>query len=145
MTRSEFLGQLQQALQNDLSISAVKENVNYYNNYILDEVQNGKPESEVLATLGDPWMIARTIIQTQGGQDSSIVEEADQGSSEQRIQVRQIGLNTWWQKLLLLLSVILIIVVVFAIITGLISLLAPILIPIVVIMIIVRLINGGRR
>ena len=62
MTRIEFLQQLRQALENDLSGSVVQENVDYYNQYISDEVRKGKSEEEVLRMLGDPWILARTVI-----------------------------------------------------------------------------------
>ena len=61
MTRIEFLQQLRQALENDLSGSVVQENVDYYNQYISDEVRKGKSEEEVLRMLGDPWILARTV------------------------------------------------------------------------------------
>ena len=41
MTRMEFLQQLRQALENDLSGSVVQENVDFYNQYISDEVRKG--------------------------------------------------------------------------------------------------------
>lgn len=62
MNRSEFLAQLKSALENDLSAGAVKENVDYYNEYIQGEVRNGKSEQEVIDMLGDPWAIAKTVL-----------------------------------------------------------------------------------
>ena len=64
MNRSEFLDKLREALENDLSGPVVRENIEYYDSYIQSEVRNGKTEQEVLDMLGDPWMIARTIIDT---------------------------------------------------------------------------------
>lgn len=34
----------------------------YYDNYIQEEVRKGRTEADVIAELGDPWVIARTII-----------------------------------------------------------------------------------
>ena len=39
MTKNEFMIKLQEALENDLDASAVRDNVNYYSNYIDDESQ----------------------------------------------------------------------------------------------------------
>ena len=64
MTRSEFLNKLKEALANDLSGPVIQENVNYYSGYIADEVRKGRSEEEVVAELGDPWAIARTIIES---------------------------------------------------------------------------------
>lgn len=44
----------------------VEDNVRYYQNYISQEIASGKSEKEVLEELGDPRLIARTIIDTQG-------------------------------------------------------------------------------
>lgn len=156
MTRIEFLQQLRQALENDLSGSVVQENVDYYNQYISDEVRKGKSEEEVLRMLGDPWILARTVIDAQDGTDRSTVYEAggstytdyESGRSTQQESGGQkmhgFGLDTWWKKLLAVLAVIMVIVIIFSIITGIVSLLAPIVVPIIVIMIVIRLISGRR-
>lgn len=156
MTRIEFLQQLRQALENDLSGSVVQENVDYYNQYISDEVRKGKSEEEVLRMLGDPWILARTVIDAQDGTDRSTVYEAggstytdyEGGRSTQKESGGQkmhgFGFDTWWKKLLAVLAVIMVIVIIFSIITGIVSLLAPIVVPIIVIMIVIRLISGRR-
>ena len=46
MTKQEFLEKLRAALGNDLSGAVVSENVNYYKQYITDEVAKGKTEKE---------------------------------------------------------------------------------------------------
>lgn len=155
MTRNEFLSQLREALQNDLNNSAVQENINYYNHYISEEVAKGKSEEEVLQMLGDPWILAHTIIDASDGTDYETVYEAggsaysssgaQQSYHNNSSQIHVFGLDTWWKKLLLILFVIMIVVLVVVVISGLVQLLAPILVPILIIMIIVRLIGGGRR
>ena len=65
MDRLEFLDKLKEALMQDLGEQAVQENVTYYNQYMNDEIKSGKSEAEVIDMLGDPWIIARTIIDTQ--------------------------------------------------------------------------------
>ena len=155
MTRSEFLQELRQALENDLSGSIVQENVEFYSKYISEEVQKGKSEEDVLQMLGDPWIIARTVIDAQNGTDKETVYEAGgnsfTGYESNREQARDsrpplhtFGFDTWWRKLLLVLAVVMVVVVVFSVISGLISLLAPILVPIVIVMIVVRVL-GNRR
>lgn len=155
MTRSEFLQELRRALENDLSGSIVQENVEFYNQYITDEMAKGKSEEEVLRMLGDPWIIARTVIDAADGTDKSTVYEAGgstytgyesdrEQSRERNPQVHVFGLNTWWKKLILVLGIVMVIVAVFAIISGVVSLLAPLLVPILIIMIVIRII-GNRR
>ena len=62
MKRAEFLTKLREHLAFELPERLVKENVDYYNNYISEEVRNGKREQQVLEELGDPQLIARTVI-----------------------------------------------------------------------------------
>ena len=65
MTKVEFLTKLKESLNNDLTGVIVQENIAYYDQYIADEIRKGRSEQEVLDELGDPWVIAQTIIDTQ--------------------------------------------------------------------------------
>ena len=47
MKRSEFLTELREDLAFELPERLVKENVDYYNNYISEEVRAGKSEQQV--------------------------------------------------------------------------------------------------
>ena len=71
MTKMEFLEGLRKALGNDLDRATVQENVNYYDGYISDEVSKGKTEEEVTAELGDPWVIAQTVIDAEEAKRST--------------------------------------------------------------------------
>ena len=61
MSKQEFLDTLRRALARELSESEVADNINYYWNYIEQQVASGKSEEQVLSELGDPRLIARTI------------------------------------------------------------------------------------
>ena len=196
MTKNEFLEGLRKALGNDLDRETVQENVAYYDEYMpyerLDKDlammkkaginviriaestwSTEEPEDEeVTADLGDPWVIAQTIIDAEeakrgtGRNAGSSYTTANSGFSDPvygdggdytredyydqnqgyQTHVHTFGFDTWWKKLLLILGIIGIIVLVVSIVGGIISLLAPILIPLVIIMLIIRLIGGsGRR
>ena len=69
MSKNEFLEKLREALANDLDAAAVQDQVNYYSQYIDGETGTGMPEEAVTAELGDPWAIARTIIDSSGNWD----------------------------------------------------------------------------
>ena len=62
MSKQEFLDTLRRALARELSESEVADNINYYWNYIEQQVAFGKSEEQVLSELGDPRLIARRII-----------------------------------------------------------------------------------
>ena len=64
MTRQEFLHELQIALQGEMSREAVEGHVRYYGDYIMEESRKGASEEEVVARLGSPRLIAKTLIDT---------------------------------------------------------------------------------
>lgn len=66
MNKLEFINRLRAALNGRISPEQVAENVNYYEDYINTQIRMGRSEQDVLATLGDPRLIARTIIETSG-------------------------------------------------------------------------------
>lgn len=72
MDRQEFLEKLRLSLNGRLPAQAVAEHISYYEDYINTEIRKGKSEEEVLGMLGDPRLIARTLVET-----SSHAEEVD--------------------------------------------------------------------
>ncbi|MCR4908011.1 MAG: DUF1700 domain-containing protein [Lachnospiraceae bacterium] len=64
MTRYEFLNELKTTLSGNVSDSVLNENLEYYDEYIASEIRSGKSEEEILKSLGEPRLIARTIIDT---------------------------------------------------------------------------------
>ena len=59
MSKREFLDKLTDALRGEVPESVIRDNVNYYDNYIDNEINNGKTEEEVLALIGEPRLIIR--------------------------------------------------------------------------------------
>ncbi len=62
MSKREFLNKLNEFLSYELPASIVREKLSFYSDYIDREVSSGKSTAEVLDGLGDPQLIARTII-----------------------------------------------------------------------------------
>ena len=160
MTREEFLKKLKEALENDLSGRIVQENVSYYESYIIEEMRKGRAESEIMEELGDPWIIARSIIDMAEGEPGT--EEAYYGSAKsssrkERAADRYTGgtgkngtihvfsMDSWWKRLLVILGVIGIFLLIIAVIGGIFSLLMPIIVPVLCIALIFRLISGRRQ
>lgn len=126
MNREEFIDTLRRALYGKIDDYALADHVRYYEGYISQEIVKGRSEEEVLAELGDPRLIARTILETSGTrtscQEYTVVDENGDGQSEEneRIRVRQYG--GWKARLLLagiLLVIFLILVLVFHVIVAL--------------------------
>ncbi len=59
MDRREFLSVLRQNLEGYIPIEEVEENLLFYQNYF---EESGQSEQEVIEALGDPRLIARTIV-----------------------------------------------------------------------------------
>lgn len=53
MTKQEFLYALETALSEELNDIQVNEQINYYRQYIEEQIASGRSESEVLEELGD--------------------------------------------------------------------------------------------
>ncbi len=150
MNKTEFLQQLREALTTDLSSRAVEENIRYYSQYISDEERKGRTEEEILNELGDPWLIAKTIIDTGVSEEAN--EYSSYGSSENSDYqgygrqsdydgMKVYHVDTWWKKALIIVGVIVVIGLILSLITGVVSLLAPVLVPILIIAIIINLLK----
>lgn len=58
----EFLSKLRNLLSGEISNEEVEKQLLYYRNYILNEKIKGKSEKDIINDLGDPVLIARSII-----------------------------------------------------------------------------------
>lgn len=80
MNKREFILELRDALDGEVSGQIIAVNVNYYENYIDEQIAAGVSEPEVLEMLGDPRLLARTIIDTNGGEGDYSPEQEVQYS-----------------------------------------------------------------
>ncbi len=64
VTKEQFLHDLTVQLNLSVSDQIIREQLAYYDNYISGEVSKGRSESEVVAELGSPRLLAKTIIDT---------------------------------------------------------------------------------
>ncbi len=80
----EFINQLRIALNGRVPATVITENCNYYEEYINTQVRLGHTQEEVLQSLGDPRLIARTIIETQGIDKEQGIEPGREGQSGQK-------------------------------------------------------------
>ena len=67
MDKNGFLEKLAVSLAGQVPRAVIEENVRYYDDYITGETKKGTPLREVLESLGDPRLIARSIIDANGG------------------------------------------------------------------------------
>ena len=150
MDRAEFLRELEEALAGEVSPATAAENLRYYDAYIAEEAAKGRDEAEVIEEIGGPRIIARTIIDSQGGGSGSgrpdfgtdsrqdfgdggyrepdaYHEErrADAGSGSGRSVF--IDLSKWYWKLAVAVAVVFILAVAVMLVMGFLSLVIPLL------------------
>ena len=150
MNKQEFIDRLRAALNGKIPASLVEENIDYYNDYINVEIRKGKSEKDVMDSLGDPRLIARTIIQTHGNASSEYAgsgnmysesvyrENASEGSYQRNYENgsrRAFSIPTW----LLVIIIILIVILVIGIIFSVLSFLAPVIIVLLAVCFLVKL------
>ena len=67
MNRQEFLENLRSQLVGQMQEGKAAAHLRYYEDYIQSQVRGGRSEQEVLEELGDPRLIAKTLIDTDDG------------------------------------------------------------------------------
>lgn len=144
MTRAEFIDVLQRTLAGSLGSSYVNENIRYYQEYIDTQIRQGHSEAEIIAQLGDPRLIAKSIIeaakqdQTRYGSVEPDYEEVyeDGGQTEKKNagQSHVYRMPGW----VLAVLIIVFIVAIVGIVGSVVSMLLPVMIPIICILFIVR-------
>lgn len=160
MGKEEFLRGLEQALVGEVPTGVIRENLNYYNQYITEEAGKGVSERDVIEAIGDPRLIARTIIDstlgvdgTSGTRDTSYGSAyTEQGEPAYERRTGQAGssfhyydLNKWYWKLLGVVIVLGILFLVLTIVGGIFSLVLPLLPVILIIYIVMIFFRGMRR
>lgn len=155
MNKEEFLRKLKQALEGNVSPSVIRENLRYYDNYISEEVRKGARESDVIAEIGDPRLIAKTIEETSddgGDPAGQAYEEGGSSSSgydkdpyREGGTVHYFDLNKWYWKLLFGIVIVLFAFLVIAVITGIFSIVIPLLMPVLLVCFILYFIRSITR
>lgn len=142
------MDRLQRSLAGGVNSSQVAENVRYYQDYIDTEIRKGKSEAEVLGSLGDPRLLAKSII--EANKRAGYVEGTNQNFDEERPEdrvredaetsVRAVRVPGW----LIILFVIVIALLVIGVVFSVISLLAPIIIPVLLVMLLYHFIRSSK-
>lgn len=149
MDRTEFIDRLQRALAAGVNSSRVAENVQYYREYIDVEIRKGRSEQEVLESLGDPRLLAKSIIEANKragiseGTNRTYDEEtrADRyGELKKAAREKIVRVPGWLIALIAVVIFLLIIGLAFSII----SLLAPIMIPVLIVILAVNYLKGRK-
>jgi hypothetical protein len=162
MSKFEFINTLKEALEGEVAQAVIDENLSYYRHYIDEEIRKGKSETEVLQQLGDPRLIAKTIIDTSSMANSSRTytysnERQEAGNEDEAarkgfhaaydeqdgwdVRYGNFKINSWYGKMLLIILLIIIVCVIGRIAIAIL----PIIFPIIIIFLLVSHFTGGRR
>lgn len=116
MTRDAFLRELRIALQGRIPQAQVNEHLSYYENYIIEESRKGRTEEEVLLSLGDPRLIAKTLANTFGGgiaKGGNVSGEPEEEGGRRRFSFGTLRLPKWGRRLLAALAAIVFLLLLF--------------------------------
>lgn len=149
MEKTEFIERLQRALAAGISSSQVAENVRYYQDYIDSEIRKGRSEKEVMDSLGDPRLLAKSIIEankhagvsygSNQEYDDEVADEPQEWESDRSTpKERNIVLPGWLVMLIITVLVLLVIGVAF----SLLYLFAPVIMVGLVVLLLVKVFQG---
>lgn len=149
MTKQEFLSELREALEGNIPLDNVEENIRFYDSYFQE---SSRSEREVCEELGDPRLIARTIIDSFAASKGSMADYyTEQARSEfSREEKRQRGSQafggdgsggSWYDRLLRILVLAAVLIVAAGIFILLLQVAVYIVLPVVVIVFVVRLLS----
>ncbi len=146
MNRDEFISELRAHLVGKVDNNELNRQIDYYSTYIQNEINNGKSESEVLDMLGNPRLIAKTIVHTYGLKEDPIRKQYrnEQEYSEETYETegQSDKFATKMQRVFTIVAIVLVIMAVISLVFSLIGFFLPIVAVVVIIMIIVRMLSG---
>ena len=165
MRKAEFLQELRESLQGEVSAAVIQENVNYYDSYISQEAASGRREEDVIEEIGSPRLIARTIIDSQeaaGSAGGSYGESGNGGyggytgsgraGGDGEPKIHYIDFSKWYWKLLGVVLMIAAIALGIAVVSGVLTVVTGVMAlmlrfagPLLVIWMFWMLFRGPRR
>lgn len=129
MEKQDFLDKLRLALAGKVTPEVMTDTMNYYEEYINTELRLGKSPADVMETLGDPRLIARTIVETKGGRNgdgSALSGEDEEYGRNHELRVRLVRIPGWVWLIVFFVVIWLIVSIIFRVLIKL----APILLVI---------------
>ena len=82
MSKQEFLDGLRRSLSGGLEAQEINDHIRYYSDYIDSQIRMGTPEEEVMASLGEPRLIAKTLLGMEGVETVAEEYVEEEGTKE---------------------------------------------------------------
>lgn len=164
MNKQEFLKILADALHMELSSEEVTQNIVYYDGYVTDEIRKGRTEQDVIDSLGDPRMIAKSILEASYAakdashfyqretydeareensnfQENRFSRSYDNSNFEYRHNGKCYSISGKVAAIIAVIAIIFILSLLLWIVGGILRLLLPILLPVLLILFGIRLLR----
>lgn len=160
MNKEEFLRELEEALAGDVPESVIRDNISYYSSYLTQEMAKGRTVDEIVLEIGEPFIVAKTIIESSeaagesAGNDGygNYRETYTEARSQDQYQdqrrnpnVHYIDLNKWYWKLLGIILLFFVITLIFNIVGGIFALLMRFAGPLMMIFLVVWLFKNLKH
>ena len=150
MTRREFLSELRMALEGNIPVQDIEDNIRYYDNYF---AESSKSEREVCEELGDPRLIARTLIDSFTASKGPMADfYKEQARDDYSRETRTDGVypnggsgEKWYDKIFRYTMIISIAIIVIAVLIFVLKLAVTVVIPVVVIVLIIKFLSDLFR
>ncbi len=141
MDRTEFLEALREKLKEGMSERDISEQIRYYSDYIAQEVRSGKPESQVLDELGNPMLLARTILDTHGRMGNDSAAEGVQPDHQNRKRGWYVNTDRSWGCIVAAVVIVLVLGIILWMVGSMFRFLSPVLMPVLMILLITAIVK----
>ena len=151
MNKIEFVEQMRRSLSSIDDYTYVNDTIAYYENYIESQMRMGKSEEQVMQELGDPRLIAKSILASyvteDESQDNNDYQNRERRFTEKRMPTvlnlngKIINMPSWLLKILSVLVTFVILMLLFTVL----KIFAPFLMIGFLGYMVYRLINGNGR
>lgn len=150
MNRRDFIDGLRRALSGKVEVELIDDTVRYYEDYFDTQIRMGKSEQEVLEALGNPALIAKSIVSanrqdgTMGSGAKEIYEEEEHKSySRSKFGDKGVQLIMKMPGWLVALLVGILIICLISLFFSVLSFLAPVLVPVLIVVMVIKM--SGKK
>ena len=112
MTKYEFLKELREALEGQVPMSEIEDSISYYRDYFSRQEADGRSEQEILEELGSPRLIAKSIIETKGGEQIYYEDTYEEQVNEEEGSPKVFVFDSFLTKIGCLAAVIIVIILI---------------------------------
>ena len=138
MNKEAFIDTLRRALYGKVSDYELTDHVRYYEDYIRQEINRGRSEQEVLEELGDPRLIARTILETSGMKAPEVEYTIDEEPADHEEGGVKVHTFSGWKATLMMALIEAAVIAMIVLVLGLAIYLLPVIIAVMLISWLIR-------